>query len=107
MRLGANAGRRQRGFTLIELLVVIVIIGVLAALTASTALRLIGTQKNNNSQLVVHKVDDALKRQWSAVVEQAKGEDPDSIMGPGWYANLIQVSAGNDQKRARVIWIKM
>jgi prepilin-type N-terminal cleavage/methylation domain-containing protein len=91
---------RRTGFTLIELLVVIAIIAVLAALTISATMRLVGSQQESNTQTLMQHVDRALQQGWAKVINDAKSED---ISG----AATVLALAGNDQRRARVIWIKL
>jgi prepilin-type N-terminal cleavage/methylation domain-containing protein len=92
----------RSGFTLVELLVVIAIIAVLAALTVGAVMRVIGTQSQKSTQLLVAKLGTALNQQWQAVVDQANKE-PDS-----YFLNnaTIMGMANNDPGTARVIYVK-
>jgi prepilin-type N-terminal cleavage/methylation domain-containing protein len=90
----------RTGFTMIELLVVMAIIGLLAALTAGAVMRYLSTQKGNNTETTIAKIDSEFKKQWQKVVDQAR-IDPipagiDSIYGCNGDVNL-----------ARVIYIKL
>src|SRR5262249_28069863 len=90
--------RQRTGFTLVELLIVIGIIVVLAALTLSATMQVIGTQYKNNSEQTVKKVALGVQKQWDIVVSTAKNER----IPPG----VISL-AGGDERRARVLWIKL
>src|SRR5215471_17902198 len=96
-RTGIIASRRS-GMTLIELLVVIVIIGLLLTISAATAMRVLARQKSSNTETLITTLARALNQHWMAVVDQAKTES----IPPG-----VLTLAGNDDRRARVIWIKL
>jgi prepilin-type N-terminal cleavage/methylation domain-containing protein len=102
------AGARD-AFTLVELLVVITIIAILLALVAGATLRFIGVQQQNNSEVVVRKVNEVLKRQWQAVIDQASKEPlpPTPPALAAAYSQVVLPLAGNDATRARIIWIKL
>jgi len=90
----------RSGFTMIELLVVMAIIGLLAALTAGAVMRYLSTQKGNNTETTIAKIDSEFKKVWQKVIDQAR-IDPipagiDSIYGCNGDVNL-----------ARVIYIKL
>jgi prepilin-type N-terminal cleavage/methylation domain-containing protein len=101
---GAHA--RRGGFTLIELLVVMSIILALVALTASASMRFIAIQKGSVTQATITKVDSALRKQWEAVVTAARREDITSKFGSAANTSIL-AAAGNDPRRARVIYIKL
>jgi prepilin-type N-terminal cleavage/methylation domain-containing protein len=86
------------GFTLIELLVVVAIISALAALTAAATVGVISAQKQSNTELTIQTLMGQLEQQWQAVIAQANQE----TIPP----NVI-LMAGGDERRARVIWIKL
>ncbi|HZU38925.1 MAG TPA: prepilin-type N-terminal cleavage/methylation domain-containing protein [Gemmataceae bacterium] len=88
----------RRAFTLVEMMVVITIILVIIGLTAGAYIRFIGSQRQSNTVLLLQKVSNALNHHWQAVVDQAKN---DTIPGG------VLTWAGNDQERARVLWIKL
>ena len=94
----AAARAPRPGFTLVEMLVVIAIIGVLASLSAAAIFRWIGNQSQDTTETVLRDVYQVLERQMKAVVEKADKETiPASVL----------TMAGNDQRRARVIWKKL
>jgi len=95
---------RRTGFTLIELLVVIAIISVIAALTVTATMRMLGSQQESLTQTVMQHVDKALQQTWSKIVEDAKKED---ISGASAAGTPLAILAGNDPRRAQVIWIKL
>src|SRR5262249_41665762 len=101
----AHAARptRRAGFTLVEVLVVLAILSILFTLAASATMQVVSSQRKNNTELTVSKVATALHQQWMAVIDQAKKEQ---IPEPFYSTTLLPV-AGNDDQRARVIWIKL
>ncbi|MFN4259215.1 MAG: prepilin-type N-terminal cleavage/methylation domain-containing protein [Gemmataceae bacterium] len=64
--------RGRSGFTLLELLIVIAIIAILMALTAAASLRVLSEQPRRNTELLVRKLQQAVDRQWTAAIDQAK-----------------------------------
>lgn len=98
-----RCSRRPRlAFTIIELLLVIAIIGVLVGLTAGAVIRLMGTAQASSTQAGVKKVQSALVRQWNEIKDKAT-KDPI----PAAYKPTLVALAGGDEKRARVIWVKV
>ncbi len=89
---------QRQAFTLIELLVVVAIIAVLGALTVGTIFSSIEGQRRSNTETSMRAVHKVLEQHWAQVIEQAKKEEP-SATALLW--------AGNDAKRAQVIWIKL
>jgi prepilin-type N-terminal cleavage/methylation domain-containing protein len=86
------------GFTLVELMVVVAIIGVLVTLVTSAAMQVISYQRNSTTEATITTLASLLDQQWRAVIDQANKETiPASVMN----------MAGNDVRRARVIWTKL
>jgi prepilin-type N-terminal cleavage/methylation domain-containing protein len=95
-----QAGSNDRpGFTLVELLVVVSIIVVLAALVASATLQAIVVQQQRTTETTIQKIWNSLDQEWKAVIDQVKLETPPAI--------VKQNLAGNDDRRAKVIWRKL
>jgi prepilin-type N-terminal cleavage/methylation domain-containing protein len=93
-------GRRgeRPAFTLLELLVVIGIAAVIIALGAGTILQIIQGQDRKATEAIVRRLDQALQSQVRSTIDQAKELPvPNSVM---WIA-------GNDPRRAKVIWQKL
>jgi prepilin-type N-terminal cleavage/methylation domain-containing protein len=101
-----TAQARRAGFTLVELLVVMGIILALVALSASASMRLLATQKVSVTETTITKVDSALRKQWDAVLTAAQKEDIAARYGSTTYTTILGV-AGNDTRRARVIYVKL
>src|SRR5579885_3339043 len=91
---------RRAAFTLIELLVVIAIIAVLVALTAAGVAQIILAQKKSNTTSLIQKVDGAVEQQWRAEVDDANEQF-------GQASPNVLALAGNDPRRAKVIWAKL
>lgn len=91
--------RARRGLTLIEILVVLGILGVLAALTVTVVLPLFGTSYEQNTRVLLQKVDKALQQRWTEVLKKA-----DQTTVPDY---VLKSMAGGDAYRARVIWKKL
>jgi len=102
-----RTGPVARGaFTMIELTVVLLVIGLLVALTAGTVVRVMDSQKKSNTQVTLNKLQSQLTKQWSAYKDLYWKENPANVNGGGaWTA--VQAMAGGDQRRARVIWVKL
>jgi prepilin-type N-terminal cleavage/methylation domain-containing protein len=101
MRL-ADHGRRilacRLAFTLIELLVVMAIAAVLVTLLVAAAVRTMGVMTGRATDSTLSKVASELEKQWKTLVAQANREQIP--------ANVITL-AGGDERRARVMWIKL
>ena len=100
-RTGPTAARggSRAAFTLIELLIVIAIIALLVTLSVAAVFRTLASQQARATEATLEKVASVLDRQVKAVVDEAKGE----AVPPSVFTQL----AGNDARRARVIWIKL
>lgn len=107
----------RRGFTLVEMLVVLAIMGILVALIASATFQVIGQQRVSNTETLLKKLDAVLQRQWQVVVDQAQKEKIPEPFLTGFvtdpmgnrvqnYIGLLGMAGGNE-KRARIIWIKL
>jgi prepilin-type N-terminal cleavage/methylation domain-containing protein len=99
MRYHACRPSRRAAFTLLELLVVLGIISVLMALLAAAVFRTLGSQQAGATDTTLEKVASELNKQWKVVIQQADKE--------GIPPNVINNLAGGDEKRARVIWVKL
>lgn len=88
----------RRGFTLVEILVVIAIIGILAALTSAGVFVAISTQQRRNSLNTIRVLDKLLHDRWNEIITKSKDEPP---------SPAVMTLAGNDIRRARVIWTKV
>jgi len=95
------AGGRP-GYSLVELLVVVAIVGIIAAITASAAIAILGQQKSTNTETLIKTMSSALDQRWRAVVNQAKTEPI-----PGTILTKLLAMAGQNDRRARIIWIKL
>ncbi len=93
-----TATSRRAAFTLIELLIVLSIIAVLVALTAGTVMQVLSGQNKVGTEREIRTVNDALTQHIRAVLDQAN-ELP--------IPNSVMAIAGNDPKRAKVIWRKL
>jgi prepilin-type N-terminal cleavage/methylation domain-containing protein len=96
-----NTGRRA--FTMIELLVVLGIGLLVVALTAGAAVQIIAYQRGANTEATIRTLMHPLERQWKNVVDKAKTETIPSNV----YAIASSPSTVFNDKRARVIWIKL
>lgn len=94
--------RPRQAFTLIELLVVIAIIALVVGLTASATIAVIGGQRQKATETVVGKAAALLDRQWQIVTQEASKEIRNKTP-----PSRIMTMAGNDEDRARVIYIKL
>jgi prepilin-type N-terminal cleavage/methylation domain-containing protein len=89
----------RQAFTLIELLVVIAIIAILLSLAAAGAFQIMETSKASNTETILQTVDQLRQQAWAKVLKDAKTETP--------ISPAVVYFAGNDMKRARVIWMKL
>jgi prepilin-type N-terminal cleavage/methylation domain-containing protein len=85
-------------FTLVELLVVVAIIAVLLSLGTAAVMKVREVQQRHNTQDTITKLDQALQKQYHAVLDNAKSESPNFI---------AQNLSGGDPNRARVIHVLM
>lgn len=93
-----RAARPRAGFTLIEILVVVGIIAILASLTAAGIFQVIEGQRQANTETTMRMVAKLLQSHVKAVLEKANKESiPQNVIA----------MAGNDPRRARVIWKKL
>jgi prepilin-type N-terminal cleavage/methylation domain-containing protein len=90
-----NGRPRTGGFTLVELLVVFAIIAILSALSVAVVFKVIGVQQRGITEQTVKTVSSILDKHWAAVLSQNKN----SAIPP-----KVMEIAGNDPRRARVIW---
>src|SRR4051794_620011 len=89
---------RRFAFTMVELLIVIAIMAVLVALTASAVSQVASAQQKSVTDHLLTRLSSELTGQWTPVVDQAR---QDSV------PPQITALAGNDPRRARVLWIKL
>ena len=98
---------RRRGFSLIELLVVIAIIAILCALLMAAVMRMLTVPPQKNTEALILKLANSLAQQWAAVVQEARDEDPNQVMGnPNFWTGFLAAN-GNDQETARAAWVKL
>jgi hypothetical protein len=89
----------------VELLVVIAIITLLVAISAGAAMQVISYQRSSNTTTTLQTVTSALERQCKAVVDKARADTiPASVTS---IANSSSSTPTNNDRRARVIWIKL
>jgi prepilin-type N-terminal cleavage/methylation domain-containing protein len=94
-----TAPARRRGFTLVELLVVILLIATLAAISVGAFFRVQAAEKNRATESTLSKIETALNRKRSAVLDDAAKDAQNGSIPP-----LVVAFAGNDKDRARVLW---
>jgi prepilin-type N-terminal cleavage/methylation domain-containing protein len=87
------------GFTLIELLVVLAIVAVLITLGAAAAYKVLGSQSTKITRDLISRLDSRLRQQ------SAKCQDEARLDTPG--AQVLQLMAGGDMQRAKVIMAKL
>jgi type II secretory pathway pseudopilin PulG len=101
-RSRVHGASQRASFTLLELVIVITIILSLITLGAAAAMRFIGVQQRSVTETTISKVYSLLDRAWKAVVSDALKEPI-----PSQYSNTVLQLAGNNSRRARVIWVKL
>src|SRR5262249_14319221 len=63
------------------------------------------SQKKSNTLVTLNKVQSQLTKQWDIYKDLFWKENPASVNATAWSSVLTL--AGNDPKRARVIWVKL
>jgi type II secretory pathway pseudopilin PulG len=98
------AARRRAAFTLVELLVVLTIIIVVAGLVAGAALRMIGTQKESNTNQTLQKVQREVEKAWKPSIDEADRLFNAGQVPQGVYQMSAPPNGSPDMERAKVIW---
>jgi prepilin-type N-terminal cleavage/methylation domain-containing protein len=93
----------RSGFTLIELLVVISLIAALLALTIGVVFRVMGNQRESNTNTNLRKIHMMLDQQWQAKIDQIKKETPPQII----VEACRNADGSVDEDRARAFHLKM
>ena len=96
-----HSGQR-RGFSLLEMLAVVAIMGVLMAIAIGAFYRIRGNETVRMTEATLRKINTALDRRWSAVIDKA-AEDART----GAIPQDVMSYADDDKERARVIWTYM
>jgi len=100
-----EAPLRRRSYTLVELLLVIAIITMLIGLSVSALFQFVTGQHEKNTKFMMTQLNGALNKHWTAVAQTAAKENwstPDNANA----LPLIKQWAGNDDNRARVMYVK-
>jgi prepilin-type N-terminal cleavage/methylation domain-containing protein len=95
-------GVRRAAFTLVELLAVIAIIGILMALSAGAFFRVRVQQQESATNVTLQKLQSELDTQWKTVMDNANDDARTRSISPS-----IISWAGNDDRRAKVVWSKI
>ncbi len=84
------------GMTLVEIIVVIAIIALLASLSAGGYMLVMRSQKLNNTEMILQKLEQALNAQKQAFVTQVRnGDIPEEYIA----------AAGGDRTKAAAVWL--
>jgi prepilin-type N-terminal cleavage/methylation domain-containing protein len=98
-----NAARARHGFTLIELLVVIAIIALLLALTGAGLQKAQDSQRRRSTDEQLTKLQQALDREYDAVVRQCARDRLNDQIPPG-IVRYCAPPAEGQLDRAQSVW---
>jgi type II secretory pathway pseudopilin PulG len=89
-------------FTVIEVVVVMLLIAVLAGLSLAAYFRAQASFKRKETEDIASKLQSQMDTQWKAVIDNCK----DDARNNSIPANVVAM-AGNDSRRALIMWTKM